>query len=75
MGGVMARNHCKLKLTPSTYGMCTALEFAMEFRRWADAQTSITPESIANRWAVSRATSYRWLASYNAVREREALAA
>ena len=71
----MARNHCKLHLTPSTYGMCTALEFAMEFRRWADAQIGITPEVIAKRWEVSRATSYRWHAAYNAVREREALAA
>lgn len=53
-------------------GMQTALEFAMEFRDWADRQHAVTVESIRARWGVSRATAYRWIGAYRAVTDRKA---
>lgn len=63
-----------IRLGEHNYGMATALEFAMEFRRWADAERQVTPAKIQTRWNVSRATAYRWNLSYQAVIGREAAA-
>ena len=39
---------------------------AIAFVRWADSfHRPITVDDIRNRWDVSRATAYRWLAVYN----------
>lgn len=60
------------RLPAGAHGITSALEFAMEFRRWADAQREVTAASIYQRWGVSPATGNRWLGAYRAVREREA---
>lgn len=59
-------------LPKHSVGMVHALEFALEFKAWADAQRQLTWEAIATRWGVSRATAYRWLGAYQRVRERAA---
>lgn len=51
-------------------GMASALEFAMEFRTWADSQDDVTADRIVKRWGVSRATAHRWRSAYEAVKER-----
>lgn len=49
---------------------------AIAFVRWADSfHRPITAEDIRNRWDVSRATSYRWLAAYNNAPTREQVSA
>ena len=49
-------------------GMTNVLHFAFEFIQWADEKTRVTAEDIRDRWGVSRATSYRYLAAYRAFR-------
>lgn len=72
-----AKGKCRYERRPQVhigehnFGMLTA----MEFIAWAESQHAITPESIQQRWQVSRATSYRWLASYKRVIERQQAAA
>ena len=61
-----------MHLPAGSIGMVCALEFAMEFRKWADAQHALTADAIKARWQVSRATSYRWLSAYRNVVSREA---
>jgi hypothetical protein len=59
-----------MRLGEHNYGMAHAIELAMAFMGWAQDQKPLTPSKVMLRWSVSRATAYRWLASYRAVRER-----
>lgn len=52
-------------------GARTCFEFAVRFHDWARLLTEpLSPALIADYWHVSRATSYRYFAAYNAARAR-----
>lgn len=64
------RNVPALAIPMHSVGMLSALESAFEFDRWASSQRVVTAESIKDRFQVSRATSYRWLRSWQCSQER-----
>lgn len=55
-----------MMMRPTSPDNCeSAFELALRFNTWAAARTTpITAAAIADRWEVSRATSYRWLRGY-----------
>lgn len=61
------------KLPRNCSGFIHTLEFAMAFADWANKQEPITHTAIMRRWRVSRATAFRYLAAYRALKEREAM--
>ena len=50
-------------------GAAIALEFVIEFLRWAD-NTVPTPAEIMGRFGVSRATAYRYRLAYRTILEK-----
>ena len=62
-----------IHLGEHNFGMYRALDFALAFLTWADAQREVTVEAIRERWGVSRATAFRWRLSYRThVEQRDA---
>lgn len=62
-----------VRLPPNAVGMLTALEFALAFNDWATTPgQAVTPDTIRDRWGVSRATAYRYLRSWQMTQERRA---
>jgi hypothetical protein len=58
--------------SPTTIGVCVALEAAVEFWLWCEQQrVPPTWQDIQKRYEVSRATAFRWLAAYRNVREKQ----
>ena len=67
----MRQNGKEVPAVRPPLGMTSALEFALEFQDWATRPgQAVTREAIQNRWDVSRATAYRYLAAWRATQER-----
>lgn len=57
-----------MKTSRARYGLHPLTEEIMRFSLWARLQREITPARVQDDWKVSRATAYRWIASWNAAR-------